>query len=83
MIRDLGLHDMTDAVRHYFSDHVSGDGGGSILLLDGILLIPLIFAVFFYPVAMLGAGAVVILALVAFMALSRVLHAHRRRVGHH
>ena len=47
----LGLHDMVDALSHYSSEHVNSDGAWWILALDGILLIPLIFAVFFYPMA--------------------------------
>ena len=79
----FGLHNMTDPVTQYVKEHVTGDGGASILLLDGILLIPLIFAVFFYPVAILTALAVVVVLLVGFVGLSRAMHRHRRHVGHH
>ena len=78
----LGLHDMTHSVTRYFSDHVTADGGGSLLLLDGILLIPVIFAFFFYPVPMFSALAVVAVLLVMFVGLTRVMQRHRRHVGH-
>lgn len=77
----LGVHDMVDAMSHYTKDHVSADGSWWILLLDGILLIPLIFAVYFYPIQVLiGLGAAVV-ATLAFIALARVLHRHRLHVG--
>jgi hypothetical protein len=78
----LGLHNFSDAVTHYFSDHVSPDHDPSLLLLDSILLIPLVFAVFFYPVEILLALAVVAVALGAFVGLARVLRRHRTHVGH-
>jgi len=78
----LGLHNMVDALSHYTKDHVTGDGSMWILGLDAILLIPVVFAVFFYPIAMLiGIGAALALA-VAYLALVHVLHAHRTRIGH-
>ena len=77
----LGVHNMVDAVSHYTKDHVTGDGSLWILGLDGILLIPVIFAVFFYPMAMLiGVGAALLLA-VTYFGLLRVLHGHRHHVG--
>jgi hypothetical protein len=78
----LGWHNMTDAVAHYFADHVSPDRDPSLLLLDGILLIPLIFAVFFYPVEVLVALAIVAVLGLAFIGLVRVLQRHRTHVGH-
>ncbi len=38
-------------------DRVSYDGGLSLLMMDGLLLIPLIMAAFFYPVEALPARA--------------------------
>jgi hypothetical protein len=78
----FGWHNMTDAVAHYFQDHVTPDRDNSLLLLDSILLIPLIFAVFFYPVEILVSLAVVAAIGVGLVALSRALHRHRARVGH-
>ena len=78
----LGWHNMTDAVAHYFQDHVTPDHDNSLLLLDGILLIPLIFAVFFYPVEILISLAVVAVLGIGLVAISRALHRHRAHVGH-
>ena len=75
----LGLHNMVDGVEHYWNDHISADGGLSLLGLDGILLIPVAFAVFFYPVMMLTAiGAVLALMLAAYeiVRFSRAHQAH-------
>jgi len=79
----LGVHNMVDAVSHYWEEHLSSDGALWILGLDGLLLVPVIFAVFFYPMAVLiGVGAVLVLA-VAYLALVRALHSHRQHIGHH
>jgi len=78
----LGVHNMVDALSHYTKEHVTGDGSLWILGLDGILLIPVIFAVFFYPMAMLiGIGTALALAVV-YLALVQALHGHRARIGH-
>lgn len=70
---------MIRALLRYTDDHVSSDGAWWILALDGILLIPAIFAVFFYPMAVLmGVGAALILTAAVF-ALMRVMRAHQRR----
>jgi hypothetical protein len=54
-------------LRRYWSDLVSYDGGMSLLMIDGLLLIPLIFAAFFYPIQVLvGVGAVLVLTLAAY-----------------
>ena len=78
----LGVHNMVDALSHYTKEHVTADGSLWILGLDGILLIPAIFAVFFYPMAVLiGTGAAVVLV-VAYLGLLSVLHRHRQQMGH-
>ena len=78
----LGVHNMVEAISSYTRDHVSADGGAWILLLDGILLIPLIFAVFFYPLAVLiGVGSAALLT-VAFVLLVRAAQRHRVHIGH-
>jgi hypothetical protein len=56
---------------------VSYDGGMSLLMIDGLLLIPLIFAAFFYPLQVLaGVGAVLVLTIAAYecVALWRKRH---------
>ncbi len=77
----LGVHNMVDALSHYTKEHITADGSLWILGLDGILLIPVIFAVFFYPVAMLiGIGSVVALAAI-YMVLLHTIQGHRHHVG--
>ena len=78
----LGVHNMVDAVSHYTKEHVTGDGELWILGLDGILLIPVVFAVFFYPLAMLiGIGAALALV-VGYLGLVHALQTHRSGIGH-
>jgi hypothetical protein len=73
----LGVHNMVDAVAHYWNDHLTSDGALWILGLDAILLIPLMFAVFFYPVPVaIGVGAALLLAAVYYVLL-RALQGHR------
>ena len=74
----LGLHNMVESVEHYWQNHISADGGLSLLGLDGILLIPVVFAIFFYPVPMLMAiGSVLLLMLAGYEVVhfSRTHHA--------
>lgn len=59
---------MLREILHSADDLISSDGAWWILGLNGILLIPLIFAVFFYPVEVLGSvGAVLGLAVLALV----------------
>ena len=54
-------------LRRYWSEMVSYDGGMSLLLMDGLLLVPLIMAAFFYPIQVLiGVGAALLLAIAAY-----------------
>jgi hypothetical protein len=54
-------------LRRYWSEMVSYDGGMSLLLMDGLLLVPLIMAAFFYPIQVLiGVGAVLLVLFVMF-----------------
>jgi hypothetical protein len=58
---------MLTLLRRYWNELVSYDGGLSIVMLDGLLLIPLIFAAFFYPLEVLAfVGGVAIVTLVAY-----------------
>lgn len=60
---------------------VSSDGAWWILALDGILLIPLVFALFFYPAAVLiGIGAAAALTIAA-LAVMRGMHTYQHRHG--
>ena len=75
----LGVHNMVESVEHYWTNHLSADRDLSLLGLDGILLIPVVFAVFFYPVAMLiGIGSVLLLMLAGYEVVhfSRTHHTH-------
>ena len=55
---------MFTLLRRYWSEMVSYDGGMSLLLMDGLLLVPLIMAAFFYPIQVLvGVGAALLLAI--------------------
>ena len=72
----LGVHNMVDALTHYGDEHLTSDGALWILGLDAILLIPAMFAVFFFPyAALIGAGVAVAMAAVYFVLL-RALRAH-------
>ncbi len=63
----LGFHDMAEALEGYWRANISSDGGLALVGLNGILLIPIIFAMFFYPVAMLiGIGVALALAVVGY-----------------
>jgi hypothetical protein len=54
-------------LRRYWGEMVSYDGGMSLLMIDGLLLIPLIFAAFSYPIQVLvGVGVVLVLVLAAY-----------------
>jgi hypothetical protein len=71
--------DVLTLLRRYWSDLVSYDGGMSLLMIDGLLLVPLIMAAFFYPIQVLiGVGAVLVLAIAVFecIALWRKYHHH-------
>ncbi len=51
----------------YWDERVSYEGGMSLLLMDGLLLIPLIMAAFFYPLqALIGVGILLVVSLVAY-----------------
>ena len=64
----------------YWDERVSYEGGLSLLLMDGLLLIPLIMAAFFYPMeALLAAGAVVLLSFAAYEGY--ILWNKRHRMG--
>jgi hypothetical protein len=53
--------------RRYWDERVSYEGGMALLWMDGLLLIPLIMAAFFYPwEALIAAGAVLLLSAVAY-----------------
>ena len=65
---------MLRALLSYMGDHVTEEGDWSILYLDSVLLIPLIFAVFFYPVPVLIGTAVCVVAGGIFFVLLRYVN---------
>ena len=66
---------MLHELLHSADDLFNTDGAWWILALDSILLIPLIFAVFFYPVAVLVVVGAAFLVTVGAVVLMRVLRA--------
>jgi hypothetical protein len=71
---------MVNLLRRYWGDLVSYDGGMSLLMMDGLLLIPLIFAAFFYPVQVLFlVGALLVLS----VAVYEGVHIWRKRHPQH
>jgi hypothetical protein len=78
----FGLHNVAEALKHYWESRISSDGGLGILYMDGLLLIPAIFALFFYPMAVLiGAGVVLLVtgAIYEVMHYARTHHIHGLR----
>jgi hypothetical protein len=74
----LGLREMLHALFHFWDEHISKDGAWWILVLDSVLLIPLIFAAFFYPVAVVAIVGGAAALTVVFMGLRRLVHVRRR-----
>lgn len=71
---------MLSWLRNLWSERVSYDGGYSLMWMDGLLLIPLIMAAFFYPLqALITAG---MLLLVTFLVYEGVVIWKRHRVTH-
>ena len=70
-------------LRRYWSEMVSYDGGMSLLLMDGLLLVPLIMAAFFYPIQVLiGVGAALVLAIAAFECVALWRRHHHTHTPH-
>ncbi|OFW05929.1 MAG: hypothetical protein A3I61_06530 [Acidobacteria bacterium RIFCSPLOWO2_02_FULL_68_18] len=71
----LSLREMLHGLFHFWDEHISKDGAWWILALDSVLFIPLIVAVFFFPMAVLmilgGAAALTVGA----VGLRRIFHA--------
>jgi hypothetical protein len=72
-------------LRRYWSDLVSYDGGMSLLMIDGLLLVPVIMFAFFYPFQVLiGVGAVLVLTIAAYegVVIWRKRHPHHHDAPH-
>lgn len=72
---------MIRALLQFIDRFVEYAGGWSILALDGILLIPLFFAIFFLPFAILVALGVVVVVAAGTLAVMHAVHVHHRRHG--
>ena len=71
---------MLRLLRRYWDEMVSYDGGMSLLMLNGLLLVPLIFAAFFYPVqVLLLVGALLLVSVAAYEGV----HIWRKHHPHH
>jgi hypothetical protein len=71
---------MITLLRRYWDDLVSYDGGMSLLMMDGLLLVPLIMAAFFYPIPVLIAVGVL---LALSVAVYEGVHIWRKHHPHH
>jgi hypothetical protein len=67
-------------LRNLWTERVSYEGGLSLLWMDGLLLIPLIMAAFFYPLEALMAA--VALLFVSFLIYEGVVVWKRHHVPH-
>src|SRR5688572_8845871 len=79
----VGVHNFVDALGRFKEETLSSDGGLWILAMDGLLLIPLIFAAFFYPMIALSSILAIAVVSVLGMVLARMyqrghLHLPRR-----
>ena len=71
---------MLSWLRNLWTERVSYEGGLSLLWMDGLLLIPLIMAAFFYPLEALMAA--VALLIVSFLIYEGVVVWKRHHVPH-
>jgi hypothetical protein len=69
---------MLHALLHSADDLFNSDGAWWILALDSILLIPLAFAVFFFPMAVLIAVGAAAVLTIGVLVLLRAARAHHR-----
>jgi hypothetical protein len=65
------------ALLHSCDKFFNADGAGWILVLDAILLIPVLFAAFFYPLAAFAVVAVVAAMTIVPLVILRVVQARR------
>jgi hypothetical protein len=79
----VGLHNFVDAFGRYKEEVLSSDGGLWILAMDGLLLIPLFMAAFFYPVVALEALLAIAVLSAIGMVVVRAYHRGRLPGGRH
>ena len=75
------MHPFRALFKHHFylDSFVSTEGGLWLLMMDGLLLVPLIMAAFFYPVQVLGVvGALLLVTFTGYegYVIWRRRHAH-------
>ena len=68
---------MIRALLHSVGQFLSADGAWWILALDGILLIPSLFAMFCFPLTVLMIVGVIVAVTVMMIAVVRAMHAHQ------
>jgi hypothetical protein len=73
----VGVHNFVDALRRFTHDTLSSEGGLWIVAMDGLLLIPLMMAAFFYPAIALSTIVVIAAVSVLGMVLVRMYHRGR------
>jgi hypothetical protein len=78
----VGLHNFVDAVGRYKEEVLSSDGGLWILAMDGLLLIPLFMAAFFYPIVALEALLAIAVLSVIGMVVVRAYHRGQLHLPH-
>jgi hypothetical protein len=65
------------ALLHSCDDFFNADGAGWILVLDAILLIPVLFAAFFYPLAALAGVLAIAFVTIVPLVVMRLIQARR------
>ena len=70
----IGVHDMVDALARYARGALRSDGGLWLMLMDGLLLVPLGMAVFFYPVTAVFVGVALAAVTLGAVMVSRTIH---------
>ena len=74
----VGVQNFVDAIGRFTRETFSSEGGLWIVAMDGLLLIPLIMAAFFYPVIALS--TIVALGAVSILGMVLVRLYHRGRL---
>ena len=68
-------------ILHSADRYIESGGGWYILALDGMLLIPVVFSVFFFPVGILIGVCVAAALTIGTLLVIRRVHAHHHRRG--
>jgi hypothetical protein len=78
----IGMHNFVSAIGHFKDEVTTSEGGLWIVMMDGLLVLPLAMAAFFYPVAaLIGVGVVVVCSLGGLYA-TREYHRRHPQNGH-